>query len=113
MEPGALYGDVHVCTVVVMATMSASEARAELPALLDRVENGEEITITRHGAAVAVVVRPDSLRSRRAESALARAAELRELRERARNIPLSEVQGLSAEYADELVEHVRADRDAR
>ncbi|WP_205740903.1 type II toxin-antitoxin system Phd/YefM family antitoxin [Haloactinopolyspora alba] len=91
--------------------MSLSEARAELPALLDRVEHGEEVTITRHGRPVAVVLRPDTVRSRRAESALAGAAEVRELMERARNTPLSEVSGLSAEYADELVADIRADRD--
>lgn len=94
-----------------MTTMSSSEARAELPALLDRVAQGEEIVITRHGVPAAVVVRPDSLRSRRAESAFAKAAEVRELLERARNTPLSEVSELSAEYADELVASIRADRD--
>ncbi|GEM_PF-989432 len=39
--------------------MTISEARAELPEVLNRVAAGEEITITRHGRPVAVVVRPD------------------------------------------------------
>lgn len=39
--------------------MTVSEARAALPEVLTRVAQGEEITITRHGSAVAVVVRPD------------------------------------------------------
>jgi antitoxin (DNA-binding transcriptional repressor) of toxin-antitoxin stability system len=47
--------------------MTVSEARAALPELLDRVLAGEEVTITRHGRPVAVVVRPDSLRVRRAD----------------------------------------------
>ncbi len=45
-----------------MTTMTVSEARAALPELLTRVEEGEEVTITRHGKAVAVLVRPDALR---------------------------------------------------
>jgi len=42
-----------------MAVMTISEARAALPEVLNRVAEGEEITITRHGRPVAVVVRPD------------------------------------------------------
>src|SRR6266536_2279411 len=40
-----------------MSTKTASEARAALPELLDRVEAGEEVTITRHGRAVGRRVR--------------------------------------------------------
>jgi prevent-host-death family protein len=36
-----------------MATIGAYEAKTHLPALLDRVERGETIVITRHGRAVA------------------------------------------------------------
>jgi prevent-host-death family protein len=43
-----------------MASMTVSEARAALPRLLTRVDAGEEITITRRGKPVAVVVRPDA-----------------------------------------------------
>ncbi|MGH3246119.1 MAG: type II toxin-antitoxin system prevent-host-death family antitoxin [Trebonia sp.] len=39
--------------------MTISEARATLPDVLDRVVEGEEVTITRHGRPVAVVMRPD------------------------------------------------------
>jgi len=42
-----------------MAVMTISEARAALPEVLDRVAEGEEVTITRHGRPVAVVMRPD------------------------------------------------------
>jgi prevent-host-death family protein len=42
-----------------MAVMTVSEARAALPEVLNRVAEGEEITITRHGRPVAVVVKPD------------------------------------------------------
>ena len=60
------------CTSVYMTSMSASQARAALPEILDRVTAGEEVTITRHGRAVAIVVRPDALRVRRADRALVR-----------------------------------------
>ncbi|MEI6450770.1 MAG: type II toxin-antitoxin system prevent-host-death family antitoxin [Actinomycetes bacterium] len=39
-----------------MATVGAYEAKTHLPELLRRVENGERITITRHGHAVAELV---------------------------------------------------------
>lgn len=42
-----------------MAVVTISEARAALPEVLDRVAEGEEVTITRHGRPVAVVMRPD------------------------------------------------------
>ena len=48
----------------LMAVMTVSEARAALPEVLNRVADGEEITITRHGHPVAVIVRPDALWSR-------------------------------------------------
>ena len=50
-------------------------ARARLGAG-DRVGDGDEVTITRHGRPVAVVIRPDALRSRRAEPSLRRADEI-------------------------------------
>lgn len=42
-----------------MAVMTISEARAALPEVVNRVAEGEQITITRHGQPAAVVVRPD------------------------------------------------------
>ena len=39
-----------------MQTVGAYEAKTHLPALLDRVARGEEITITRHGVPVAKLV---------------------------------------------------------
>ena len=40
---------VRVSTLAYMESLTVSEARARLPEILDRVEAGEEITITRHG----------------------------------------------------------------
>lgn len=49
-----------------MATVGAFEAKTKLSELLDMVERGEEVTITRHGEPVAklVPVRGDAERAR-------------------------------------------------
>jgi prevent-host-death family protein len=52
-----------------MVIVSAPEAQAALPDLLSRVERGEEVTITRHGRPVAVLVRPDAWRTCHARAA--------------------------------------------
>lgn len=96
-----------------MSTMSVSEARAALPEVLDRVLAGEEVTITRHGREVAVVVRPDAIRVRRADRALADAERVRDLLDRARSAPLSDAPTVTAERARELVAEVAAGRSAR
>ena len=46
-----------------MPRLTVSAARAILPELLDRVERGEKITITRHGRDAAVLLRPDAVRT--------------------------------------------------
>lgn len=74
--------------------MSVSAARAKLPRLLDRGQRGEEVTITRHGQPVAVVVRPDVLRLRRADRAFAGAAQVARLLAQGGSAP--EGPGLSA-----------------
>ena len=96
-----------------MTTMSASQARAALPDILDRVATGEEVAITRHGEVVAIVVRPDALRVRRADRALAQAERLRDVLARARVSPLDGASTLTSERADVLVADVRASRTAR
>ncbi|MDQ3898269.1 MAG: type II toxin-antitoxin system prevent-host-death family antitoxin [Actinomycetota bacterium] len=93
--------------------MTVSEARAQLPQLLDRVLAGDEVTITRHGTPVAVVVRPDILRVRRADEALATADTVRAVLDRSRRAPLREHPTLSQDRADDLVADVRATRSRR
>jgi prevent-host-death family protein len=93
-----------------MTQMSVSEARAILPEVLDRVERGEEITITRHGRPAAVLLRPDAVRARRAEQTIERAREVAELVSAARAQPLPPAM-VSPERAEEWVDAVRADRD--
>lgn len=95
-----------------MFSTTVSEARATLPALLARVADGEEVTLTRHGLPVAVLVRPDALRARRAGPALVAARELHDRIEAARHRPMSPP-GLAPGRAEELVEQLRADRDGR
>jgi len=96
-----------------MITITASQARATLPELLDRVLAGEEVTITRHGQPVAVVVRPDTLRVRRADRALGIAAKVRDALAAGRDLKLPLDDGLSETRAEELVAEVRASRESR
>lgn len=94
--------------------MTATEARARLPEILDRVSRGEEVTIMRHNQPVAVVVAPSALRHRRAAAAAAisRADALgRDLDARRQRTPRA-TGALSTERADELVRELRAERDA-
>lgn len=91
---------------------SASAARQTLPAQLDRVEAGEEVSITRHGRVVAVLVSPDALMARRAPETWSRANAISGLLESARRQPLRRAT-LSPERAEELVEAIRGDRSTR
>ena len=93
--------------------VTVSEARSALPVLLERVQAGEEITLTRHGQAVAVIVRPDTLRARRADGVLATAARLHDLLEVGRRMPLPEVPPLDEERAAALLKAVRSSRSSR
>lgn len=97
-----------------MATISLTDARSTLPSLLDRVEAGEEITLTRHGRRVAVLVSPDALRHRRLADTDRRIDDMNEMFERARNEPLGPpLTSRPTGWADDLVAEIRADRDAR
>ena len=89
-----------------------SEARARLPEILDRVEAGEEITITRHGRPAAVLLRPDAVRVRRGESTIDRAREIGRLLEEARHQPLGPPT-IDPTRGEELIADIRAQRDGR
>jgi antitoxin (DNA-binding transcriptional repressor) of toxin-antitoxin stability system len=92
--------------------MTVSEARAALPEVLDRVADGEEITITRHGRPVAVVVRPDVMWSRsQAVTVLGESARLGELLTAAADTDVTQDSGITEQYAEELIAAIRADRD--
>jgi antitoxin (DNA-binding transcriptional repressor) of toxin-antitoxin stability system len=96
-----------------MAVMTVSEARAALPEILNRVADGEEVTITRHGQAVAVIVRPDVIWSRsKAEVALHEATQLHSLLD---SLAESEppAGGITERYAEELIASIRSARDSK
>jgi prevent-host-death family protein len=98
-----------------MLTYTASEARAKLPEIIDLVIDGQEVSITRHGKPVVVVVSPQMLRVRRpaALEAIRRGQEIRRRLDEARGKPLLEHGGISEEYAEELITEIREGRDAR
>lgn len=93
--------------------MSASQARAALPEILDRVLAGEEVTITRHGQPVAVVIRPDALRTRRADQSLGAADRLRDLLELGRAARLEDAPVISRKRGERLLDDVAATRASR
>ncbi|HZD24116.1 MAG TPA: type II toxin-antitoxin system prevent-host-death family antitoxin [Acidimicrobiia bacterium] len=91
-------------------TMTVTQARAALPRLLDRVQRGEEITVTRHGVPVAVLIRPDSLRVRRGDSALATIEGVRNLLAEGRSRSLHNPGTVHASRAEELIRDIRESR---
>jgi len=95
-----------------MVTLTVSQARASLPELLTRVEDGEEVTITRHGRPVAVLVRPDVMRSR-ANVIIEDARRIHELIAAAGAADVPADASLTAERAEELVKAIRSSRDSR
>ncbi|HQD21590.1 MAG TPA: type II toxin-antitoxin system prevent-host-death family antitoxin [Arachnia sp.] len=95
-----------------MSRISVSTARQTLPEQLDRVEAGEEVSITRHGRVVAVLVRPDVLKARRASKVWDEAERIAGLLDSARSEPLQRPV-ISPERAEELVDAVRDARSGR
>lgn len=93
--------------------MTVSKARAALPQILERVHAGEEVTITRHGEPVAVVVRPDTLRARRASERRSDADRVRDLIASSRQTKLHPRPTLSQAQADALLADVQAARSKR
>ncbi len=60
-----------------MRTVGSYEAKTHLPRLLDEVAGGEEITITKHGVPVAVLIPPPEKKRKSTGEVI---EELRELR---------------------------------
>ncbi|MCI0466169.1 MAG: type II toxin-antitoxin system prevent-host-death family antitoxin [Beijerinckiaceae bacterium] len=71
-----------------MREIQASEAKTHLPRLLDEVERGETIIITRHGRAIARLV-PEA--GRRREEIAKALAELEELRKTMPRLSIGEM----------------------
>jgi prevent-host-death family protein len=94
-------------------TITVSKARAALPEILQHVLDGEEVTITRHGEPVAVIIRPDSLRTRRASELMSDADRVRDLLASSRRARLRARATLTAHQADALLADVQTARSGR
>ena len=71
-----------------MREIQASDAKARLSQLLDEVERGETIVITRHGRAIARIIPEADRRRREIDNAL---ADIRELRKHTGEVSLEEL----------------------
>jgi prevent-host-death family protein len=71
-----------------MREIQASEAKTHLPQLLDEIERGESIIITRHGRAIARLIPEDVVRRDGQTEAVER---LKALRETMPRVPLDEL----------------------
>jgi prevent-host-death family protein len=96
----------------VMSSRTVTEARATLPELLDRVEAGDEVVITRHGRPVAVLVAPERVRVRHAATSLDAARHLADLLVAAGQQPMGQ-HTITTHLAEQLVGEVRAARRSR
>jgi prevent-host-death family protein len=77
-----------------MREIQASEAKTHLPRLLDAVERGETIVITRHGKAIARLVPEVSQRQEEIKSAI---KNIKSLRRSVANLSSSEIKSLIEE----------------
>jgi prevent-host-death family protein len=71
-----------------MREIEASEAETHLPQLLDEVERGETLVITRHGRAIARIVPETSRRQEEIDQAI---EDIKALRKRIGEVPLAEL----------------------
>ena len=71
-----------------MREVQASDAKTHLPQILDDVERGDTVVITRHGRAIARLVPETACRQAEIEQAI---TELGELRRRAGRVAISEL----------------------
>jgi prevent-host-death family protein len=71
-----------------MREVQASDAKARLPSLLDEVERGETVVITRHGKPIARIVPEPDDRRERVNRVM---AEIDEFRKTMPRIPLEEL----------------------
>ena len=77
-----------------MRQIQASDAKAHLPQLLDDVERGETLIITRHGRAIARIVPEVNRRQEEVDRAL---TSIRELRNRTVKLTLEEIRSAREE----------------
>jgi prevent-host-death family protein len=73
---------------IPLREIQASEAKTHLPQLLDEVEHGETIVITRHGRPIARLVPETACRQAEIDQAL---AEIKELQRRTRRVAVKDI----------------------
>lgn len=71
-----------------MRQVQASDAKARLPQLLDEVERGETLVITRHGRPIARIVPELDRRQEEVDRCL---TSIRQIRERTRKVSLRQI----------------------
>jgi len=71
-----------------MQVIQASEAKAKFLSILDQVEHGESITITRHGKQIALITPVPETTEERAKHAFEK---IRELRRRTQPVCIEEI----------------------
>jgi prevent-host-death family protein len=74
-----------------MKTIQASEAKTHFLRILDKVEKGESVTVSRHGKAVARIIpipSSEDVRRERIERAM---ANIREIRKRTKPLSVEEI----------------------
>lgn len=96
-----------------MVRITVSEARGAISHLVDRVLEGEEVTLTRYGRPVAMLVRPDMLASRRGADTPDPSQIVDYALSQGEKSELTDLRGLSVERAEALVAEVRASRSRR
>ena len=74
--------------VLTMREIQASEAKTHLPQLVDEVERGETLVITRHGSAIARIVPEPRQQQLKIDSAI---EGIKALRKRAGKLTLDEI----------------------
>ena len=97
----------------IMVSITVSQARGAMSHLVDRVLEGDEVTLTRYGRPVAVLVRPDILASRRAVDNPDPSAISDYALSQGKRSDLADLRGLSVERAEALVAEMRVSRSQR
>jgi prevent-host-death family protein len=96
-----------------MTTMTISQVRARIREVVERVQRGEDVTITQNGAEVAVVSKPKRKPhpNPAAEQLIREAETLAEEMRALRGQPLRLTGAITPEQADQWVRELRAERD--
>jgi prevent-host-death family protein len=94
-----------------MESLSLTDARAQLPQLLDRVAAGESFTITRHGANVAVLVGHDTWMKTKTHDVILQARALRAEMEAMRDKPMSGPIDIDVEARIAEIDWAKGERD--